>query len=366
MTKLVLVGEAWGAEEEKLRHPFVGVSGVELLRQLDDSGLMPLTPFDKSMIASFWNGRDPTYTKLVWSSHPEVKTTNVFNFRPAGNDIKSLCGSKKDTKSTLSALSQGKYLYPKYEAELHRLYMELGDFKPNLAVALGSTPLWALCGTGGITKRRGAIVESTKVPGLKVLPVFHPAGILRQWENRPVTILDLEKARYEQEFPEIRRPKRTVYVDPSLEDLRWFEANHIASARAISADIETAAGQVTCIGFATSPDRAIVVPFVDYRRSDRSYWRTAEEEIQAWAFVCRVLDHPAPKIFQNGLYDIHFLWRAYGLKVRNAEHDTMLLHHSLQPESPKGLGFLGSVYTNEAAWKLWRGKGNETTKRDDA
>jgi hypothetical protein len=39
----------------------------------------------------------------------------------------------------------------------------------------------------------------------------------------------------------------------------------------------------------------------------------------------------------------------------------MLLHHALQPESEKGLGFLGSVYTNEASWKLMR---TSTIKRD--
>jgi hypothetical protein len=71
------------------------------------------------------------------------------------------------------------------------------------------------------------------------------------------------------------------------------------------------------------------------------------------------------KTFQNGLYDISFLWRSYGLRVRNPEHDTMLLHHALQPESPKGLDFLGSVYTEEASWKLMRPRGKQTIKRDE-
>ena len=70
------------------------------------------------------------------------------------------------------------------------------------------------------------------------------------------------------------------------------------------------------------------------------------------------------KIFQNGLYDISFLWRAYGIGVRGAEEDTMLLHHALYPESLKGLGFLGSIYCDEGAWKGMR-KGTETIKRED-
>jgi hypothetical protein len=69
-----------------------------------------------------------------------------------------------------------------------------------------------------------------------------------------------------------------------------------------------------------------------------------------------------PKVFQNGLYDIHFLWRKYGIAPARCEHDTMLLHHALHPEMLKGLGFLGSLYSTEPAWKLMRPKGKQTLK----
>ena len=42
----------------------------------------------------------------------------------------------------------------------------------------------------------------------------------------------------------------------------------------------------------------------------------------------------------------------------------MLLHHSLFPELQKGLGFLGSIYTNEASWKLMRGQ-DDSNKKDE-
>jgi hypothetical protein len=67
--------------------------------------------------------------------------------------------------------------------------------------------------------------------------------------------------------------------------------------------------------------------------------------------------------FRTG-YDITFIYRAWGIKVIGAEDDTMLLHHALQPESLKGLGFLGSVYTDESAWKQMR-KRKSTIKRED-
>jgi hypothetical protein len=43
----------------------------------------------------------------------------------------------------------------------------------------------------------------------------------------------------------------------------------------------------------------------------------------------------------------------------------MLLHHALQPEVQKGLGFLGSIYTEEPAWKIMRPRGKGTIKRED-
>jgi DNA polymerase I-like protein with 3'-5' exonuclease and polymerase domains len=108
------------------------------------------------------------------------------------------------------------------------------------------------------------------------------------------------------------------------------------------------------IGFAPRTDLAIVIPFYDMRKEGYVHWSTPEEEREAWRWVKRYCLSPSAKVLQNGLYDLHFLWRRYGITVRNPRHDTMLLHHALQPESEKGLGFLGSVYTNEASWKLMR------------
>ena len=76
-----------------------------------------------------------------------------------------------------------------------------------------------------------------------------------------------------------------------------------------------------------------------------------------------LIDSSIPKLFQNGLYDIAFLWRAYGIGVMGCAEDTMLLSHSLQPESLKGLGYLGSIYTDHGAWKSEH-KLNQTIKRD--
>ena len=37
--KLVLVGEAWGEQEALVQRPFIGYSGQELTRMLDEAGI---------------------------------------------------------------------------------------------------------------------------------------------------------------------------------------------------------------------------------------------------------------------------------------------------------------------------------------
>lgn len=334
---IAIVGEAWGEHELRQRAPFVGPSGYELTRMLGEAGIHRADCF----------------------------LTNVFNLRPERNDIETLCTGKEDGLVRLGALKAGKYLQKKYEGEVARLLSELQSIRPNIIIVLGNTAAWALLGNSGISKIRGTVTGSSVLPSIKCLPTFHPAAILRDWSLRHVTVLDLIKAHRESKFPEIRRPQREVWIEPSLEDMESFYDKYLAPAKEISFDIETFGNQITCIGFAPDPSISLVIPFHDARKACQSFWATLEEEVKAWEYVRRVLALPCRKIAQNGMYDIHFLWRGYGIPVTNFEDDTMLLHHALQPESLKGLAFLGSCYTNEASWKLMRARGKTTIKRDE-
>lgn len=370
---VILLGEAWGQHEEKLRTGFVGASGVELLNMLDEAGLLSLSAEDTSFIAKFWESGDPSMIDMVWRMHPEFYRTNVFNLHPHANKLETLCGPKAEALLGYPALIKGKWAHSSLQAELDRLGEELVDLDPNLIICLGNTPLWALAGKTGITKLRGTTIESTHTAaGFKLLPTYHPAAVLRQYELRPVAVMDLMKARREAAFPEIRRPQRLIWTEPSLDDIRKFINDHILEeatqtvrCRCLSVDIETAGSQVTIVGLAPSPTLALVIPFFDERAKGRSYWPTAQAERQAWGLIAGVLSNQAvKKVFQNGLYDIAFLLRSVGIGVRGTEHDTMLLHHALQPESLKGLGFLGSIYTDEGPWKNER-KHVSTIKRDE-
>lgn len=338
MSSIAIVGEAWGQDEERARAPFVGYSGSELTRMLDEAGI----------------------------HRSSCLLTNVFNIHPPGNKVEWFCGPKAEAIPGYPALTKSKYVRQEFSDELDRLREEIDSCAPNIIIALGNTASWALLGRTTISKYRGTTGISTHTaPGYKVLATYHPAAVCRQWELRPVTVLDLMKALRESEYPELRRTPREVWIEPTLADLETFYEQHIAGASILSVDIETAGDQITCIGFAPSPAVALVVPVSDKRRKARSYWPTGEDEKAAWEFIRRVLgSSDPPKLFQNGLYDIAFLWRAYGIRVMGATHDTMLLHHALQPESLKGLGFLGSIYCDEGAWKEMREKVT-TIKRDE-
>lgn len=296
----------------------------------------------------------------------ECARTNVFNLTLS--DVKSVCGAKADGIPGLPSLVKGKYVLAKYAGELERLYDEIRRENPNVIVALGATAAWALCRSAGIKAIRGAatsthdLVSARLGRSFKVLPTYHPSAISREWALRPVALSDLDKARNEAGYPDIRRPSREIWTAPSLSDLAEYERDYILPADELAADIETKGDQITCIGFAPDPRSAIVIPFYAPGYPGCNYWPTLADELAAWAFVRRWLAIK-PTIFQNGLYDIHFLWRRYGIPALLARKDTMLIHHAQQPEMEKGLGFLGTLYTNEASWKFMRK--TETVKKGD-
>jgi uracil-DNA glycosylase len=334
---IFLLGESYGEEEEKQRAPFVGAAGYELTKMLGDAGI----------------------------HRADCYISNVFNLRPPRNDVSIFCGPSPLRIDGWPSLMPGKYVRKEFAPELERLSDELMEINPNIVVALGNTACWALLGKTAISKLRGTTVLSDHcATGFKVLPTYHPAAILRQWDLRPIAVIDLIKAKRESVSGEILRPYREIWIEPTLEDINEFHS-YINGCQILSVDIETAGREITCTGFAPSRSRAIVIPFTCPGRLGRNYWPTGDIELRVWEYVRGVLEDPRiPKVFQNGMYDIAFLYRGYGIKVANAKEDTMLLHHALQPESLKGLGFLGSLYCDEGAWKQMRQR-KVTIKRDD-
>lgn len=354
MTKpILLLGEAQGENEAKINRGFVGHTGAELLKMLDDAKVITLSATDHDYIRKYYRTQDPWLLDAVWEMHPHVIRTNVFQQHPPANRLEHFCGPKAEGIPYFPALIKSGYVRKEYQHELDRLGDEILAHDPNLIVAMGNTALWALAGRTGVTKLRGTTCTSTHiVSGYKLLCCYHPSAVCRQWELRPTTVIDLGKIHYENAFPEVRRPKVEIWIEPDIAYIRTFIRRFIRGCKILSVDIETSGTAITCIGFAPRRDLAIVIPFTDTRNKSGSYWPTKILERRCWELVRQVLEDPEiPKLFQNGLYDIAFIWRSVGVQVRGALHDTMLLHHALQPEALKGLGYLGSIYTDHGPWK---------------
>ncbi len=354
--KLIIVGEAYNENEVKLSHPFVGKAGFALYQMLLEAGfpLSPLPEFNPGSLVMREKWRNSS-----------IALTNVFMEQPKENKLDHFLSKKKAIDSdTLEPISlcldlppvrPGLYLRSEYRPHLDRLFRELEKLSPNLIIAVGNTACWALLQTTKISTLRGTIVSS---PFGKVLPVYHPAAVLRNWELRPITVTDFFKAKREMETPNFVRKRREIWVEPEISDLwRWWE-KHGKNSDLLSFDIETEKySQISEIGFASDSTHALHLPFIVERT--KSYWKTAKLEAQAWKFVRHVLNSPIPKLAQNGLYDMQFLWCKVGIPTRNYSQDTMLLRHALFPGMPKSLGFLGSIYTDEPSWKTLRREGNK-------
>lgn len=350
-SKILIVGEAPGAREEELGKPFCGASGAELYRMLAEAGI----------------------------ESGECSLTNVFLERPPENNIRLFTLDKKSLQEWTAAqtteeaqlrgrvalargpMVQNGYIHPDRLFEIDRLYKEIGEIRPNIIVALGNTALWALIQKTGIGSYRGAVTLDHSGQH-KVLGTYHPAAVLREFKHRVVVVADLMKAKRESGSRELSRLKREIILEPTIGDLQSLFSEFL-NAEILSEDIETYRGQITCISLAPSPLRTLVIPFADMRKPGNSYWSLPQEEIQAIEWLRLVNRGPSVKLFQNGTYDVQYLARL-GIYPFNWREDTMLMHHSCWAQLPKGLDFLGSIYTDEFAWKKMRTKGRDKLKKE--
>ena len=351
MTNIVFIGDKWGLEESQFQTQFVGSAGQEFSRMLAQAGFgnksLPYNFTSSIRMINYW-GR---YNFIF---------LNVFNERPKDNNVESFYAHPKakvplDRKLPPRRVGTSNlYCRDEYAYHVYELHERLEQLKPNVIVALGNTALWALRIPPTIGKLRGNVIQSKWG---KVIPTYHPSMVLRNWSNRTIALLDLNKARRESKSPNISTPERIIWTEPTLKDLYLWWEDYGSKAKLLAIDIETVRQtQVAEIGFASSPTMALHIPFV-YKDGGQyiSWWKTPEEELKAWDFVEMVCRSSVPKIGQNVCqYDTYFMMRALGISILNITEDTMTLAHCWQPELEKSLGFLGSLFLNEKAWKSLR------------
>jgi uracil-DNA glycosylase family 4 len=326
--KIVIIGEAPGAEEEKAGRPFIGGSGQILSQVLAKAGI----------------DRNQCYI------------TNIMQVRPPGNDFGLFYD---DTKRA----NPGKLL----ASGIERLHQELSGLRPNIILPLGSEPLRAITGHRSIEKWRGSILDTRFG---KAVPSYHPAAVLRDYSLRPILQMDVQRVARQSTSPTHNVRSHRFHIDSTFEfTLEWLRK--IRSGQLISFDIETVGDLIRCLGIGISADEAMCVPFMSspYRLRANgtneipamisfetgetpfstsrvsSHWNE-DQEYEILREFDRIFSDPGiEKVAQNFPFDATRLEKQFGLVCRGLRLDTMLGFHCCYCELPKGLDFLCSIYT---------------------
>ncbi len=145
--QLMFVGEGPGADEDASGRPFIGRAGQLLTKMIEAIDLK----------------RDDVYIANVVKSRPPENRT------PEADEIKA-CRPF--------------------------LWRQIAVIKPKLIVTLGNPATQLLLETKiGITQLRGKLQNYDRVSGVKVMPTFHPAYLLRSPDKKREAWEDLKKVR---------------------------------------------------------------------------------------------------------------------------------------------------------------------------
>lgn len=335
--KVMLVGEAFGEQEERAGEPFVGTSGQELNRMLHEAGIM----------------------------RTECYTTNLVNARPPHNDITAWIALKKKDVTIEHVPFRDKHVRPIIQLGYESLLKEIELVKPNVIVPFGNSSMWALTGAWGIVKWRGSMLRANDLPGRpKVIPTYHPTAVLRQWDWRAVAVSDLRRVAKEMHSTDyLAEPNWKFIIRPGfrqvIDTLAELQSRLDSGEELwLDFDLETRAGHIACAGISWSREEAICIPFMCVE-SREGYWQEAEEAAIVYRLY-KLLTHLRVKIrWQNGLYDAQYTYRHWGFVPRGVQ-DTMISQHALFAALPKSLAFQASMYSPHYVY--WKDDGKTWAK----
>lgn len=340
-SRVMIVGEMWGYSEVREGRPFAGSSGEELNRMLHEAGFL----------------------------RSECYVTNVVNAMPPQGMIDNWIPKKrKDIRSNFVRV-RDKLVDPIVARGLQALLDEISLIKPNLILAAGTTALWALGGQEGILKWRGSQLmtdpETLHAQGFerageprKLIPIIHPAAVMREWSLRRIVIQDLRRAAREVNTREYANvPQWRFITRPSFD--QTINTLNLLIARLedtheplwIDFDLETRVGHIESAGLSWSREDAICIPFM-CREDRQGYWALPEQETAVVWRLYRVLTHRNVRVrLQNGLYDCQYTYRHWHFVPRVAQ-DTMIAQHSIYCGLRKSLDFQASMYCDHYVyWK---------------
>lgn len=247
------------------------------------------------------------------------------------------------------------------------LYEEIGQLKPDLIVALGAVAVQSIMGQ---KLSLGAVAGRTLThpSGVLVLPTYHPAAVLRNWALAPLVLAHLEKAKRIFSGEQAVKMEGQYMVVKSTKALDGV-VTKLKQSPFLSLDVETTGtnwmdDEILCIGLSGEEGTGVTIPILGQGIETMTFWRGKYPEVLD--FIGELLASPVPKALQNGSFDVRFLERswddnfvsaatAFGWRVENLRHDTMIYHKVLHEEMPKEskpneLGSLTALYTSLAPY----------------
>jgi uracil-DNA glycosylase family 4 len=267
----------------------------------------------------------------------EVRIRNVALRRPPANNMSHYF---YDSKCTVPK--------PELVEWIEQLRCELEESRPNVVVAMGAYALWAMTGTKKISEFRGYVQESSLVPGIKVVPTYHPQAINYEWKLFPVSVFDVRKAFYHSNSPEIPKDK-TRYVAPaSFEMFMDYLSTIKKGNKRFAFDIEAHVGTAFPYLLGVADSSNFGMSFWNMKNSRPTI--SSRQEAMLWHLLAEV-GKSCEVIMHNASYDKAVMWLHHGVLFENIWMDTLIAAHVIWPEFPRDLGFMGSIVLDVPAWK---------------
>lgn len=325
---LIVLGQAPGRQELRLKQPLVGPSGDVFKDCLHAAGLT----------------RREVYILNVWEDYV---TTDTKGDIWLNGDL--LWSKKGFTELGLSAAS----------ATASRIRSS----GASTILSLGQQALELCTGISkNIMKWRGSpLVGSDRVGGKFVIPTIHPAATIHgTYLWRYLLIADLKKAIRQSQSTVSLAPIINALLRPSLNEVLQYMAECRARGR-VATDLEVINHQVSCFSLCYDIREGMCVPFMD---AEGDMW-TEDQEMQIWkAYADLMYDPEVMKINQNIVgFDAPFLMMQNNIIVRGPIGDPMIAQARLYPEFNKGIDFQASVHTDNPYWKdegkMWKDAGGD-------
>lgn len=299
------IGEAPGADEERLGEGFVGSSGRVL------NYLYSLCGVQRS----------------------QISTANIINCRPPKNifPLAPEARSYITLEDAHTAVQQcwTNHVLPVLESRQWQRVDLLGVH----ALQVGT-------GRSGIQDWAGTPLVMPYAPqlGRVAIATLHPAFLMREQRMWPAVLSDL---------------KRPLAIAPENYILQAGlpEMQSLLGSEVLSLDLET--------NTAEPPLRDIEIRLLGL--TDKKFeglcttWGEQQRQL-----LQRLINNTKTLVGQNCLqFDLPLLERE-GIRLPQdmVVFDTMLVHHLLWPTLPHDLGFLGRIYTQKPFWKNWREAGD--------